>query len=72
MMLNDTTYFAPLRIVTPSQKRHIETKIKTDVTVWMSMSIAVPKKLPCPKNNGISKLVVWRSQNPAIQSQTPL
>ena len=25
----------------------------------------------CPKNHGISKLVVWRSQNPAIQSQTP-
>ncbi len=25
-----------------------------------------------PKNHGISKLVVWRSQNPALQSQTPL
>ena len=25
-----------------------------------------------PKNHGISKLVVWRSQNPAIQIQTPL
>ena len=25
-----------------------------------------------PKNHGISKLVVWRSQNPAIQSQNPL
>ena len=24
-----------------------------------------------PKNHGISKLVVWTSQNPAIQSQTP-
>ncbi len=27
----------------------------------------------CPKNHGISKLMVWKSQNPAIiQSQTPL
>ena len=24
-----------------------------------------------PKNHGISKLVVWRSQNPPIQGQTP-
>ena len=24
----------------------------------------------CPKNHGISKLVVWRYQNPAIQIQT--
>ena len=24
-----------------------------------------------PKNHGISKLVVWRSQNPAIQNQNP-
>ena len=27
---------------------------------------------PYPKNHGISRLVVWRSQNPAIQIQTPL
>ena len=25
----------------------------------------------CPKNHGISKLMVWRSQNPPIESQTP-
>ena len=25
-----------------------------------------------PKNHGISKLVVWRSQNPSIHSQTPV
>ena len=30
------------------------------------------KKYLCPKYHQISKLVVWRSQNPAIQSQTPL
>ena len=23
-----------------------------------------------PKNHGVSKLMVWRSQNPAIESQT--
>ena len=30
------------------------------------------KKYLYPKYHQISKLVVWRSQNPAIQSQTPL
>ena len=29
-------------------------------------------KMNSPKNHGISKLVVWRSQNPAIEGQTPL
>ena len=27
---------------------------------------------PYPKNHGISKLVVWRSQTPAMHMQTPL
>ncbi len=26
---------------------------------------------PYPKNHGISKLMVWRSQNPPVESQTP-
>ena len=34
-------------------------------------SMPYPWQMSCPKNHGISKLVVWRSQNPAIQIQTP-
>ena len=39
---------------------------------WVLRMWGVKKKKHCPKNHGISKLVIWRSQNPGIQSRTPL
>ena len=39
---------------------------------WMGPYQRTPKEVTYPKNHGISKLVVWRSQTPAIHIQTPL
>ena len=47
--------------------------IKARGHIWGSVAICeIQKNITFPKNHGISKLVVWRSQNPAIQIQTPL
>ena len=40
--------------------------------VWIFCRARVGWSFPYPKNHGISKLVVWRSQTPAIHIQTPL
>ena len=39
---------------------------------WTPVCFCWGNFVPFPKNHGISKLVVWRSQTPAIHIQTPL
>ncbi len=70
MVISHLTWDEMLRSVAPRIPDHPLKKIQTHLTG--SSQICSFGRLSHPKNHGISKLVVWRSQKPAIQIQTPL
>ena len=58
---------------TPSSRKTPQQKVEMQVGLELGHAHQKKKLNLCsPKNHGISKLVVWRSQNPAIHIQTPL
>ena len=60
----------PLRMVTPGPVKPPFSTARPLAKIENPDRFTVSPRL-FPKNHGISKLVAWRSQNPAIQIQTP-